>query len=113
MRSGRTYKHGQRTKSTPNTAPTPQPVAATATTCQQPQTPGVKLRRSIGIDKNKLNIRYKGVQETVDKYKKIYKTSGEKKYTNWNKGEKGKLFEQKDNTIEGKILTFIPHTALV
>ena len=36
-------------------------------TSKQPQTPCVKYSEAIAIDKDKLNIRYKETQETVDK----------------------------------------------
>ena len=70
--------------------------------------------RPIEQAKNKLNIRYKGVQRKIDKNieKRIEKVA-RKTIRLATKVKKPKRFEQKYKTIDGKILTYTPHTAWV
>ena len=66
------------------------------------------------LDKNKLNIRYKGVQRTVDKnIEKRIEQVAQKTNRLATKVENPKTIEQKCKTINGKILTYTPHTAWV
>ena len=75
-----------------------------STSQQQPQTPDLKNRRSKATDKDKINIRYKVVQETV--HKNITK------HMHCNKSEETKNFRTKTKKITDKrILTDTPHTA--
>ena len=77
------------------------------------QTTGAKSK-VIEIVNDRLNVRYKGVQTTVDKNtKKRIDQVSQKTIGLATKFKDPKRFEQKYKTIDGKILTFIPHTAWV
>ena len=68
----------------------------------------------IEIAKDRLNVRFKGVQATVDKNtKKRIDRLARKKIRLATKVEDPKTFEQKYKTIDGKILIYTPHTARV
>ena len=70
--------------------------------------------KSIELAKNKLNVRYKGVQRTIDKIMKKRKEQVARKTIRLaTKVKNPKTFEQKYKTIDGKILTYTPHTAWV
>ena len=69
---------------------------------------------SIELAKNKLNIGYKGVQETIDKsFEKRIKQVARKTIRLATKVKNSKTLEQKFKSIEGNILTYTPHTAWV
>ena len=81
-------------------------------TTQQKDT-GAKSK-AIEIVKNKLNVRYKGLQTTVDKNtKKRIDQVARKTIRIATKVKDPRTFEQKYKTIDGKILTYTPHTAWV
>ena len=80
----------RRTIQTPN----PQSAEATTSTSKQPQTPVVKNRRAIAIIKDKINIGYKRVRQTVHKNmkKRTNPTIGKENHTYCNKVESSKNF---------------------
>ena len=81
-------------------------------TTQQKDT-GVKSK-AIEKVKNKLNIRYKGLQTTVDKNtKKRIDQVARKTIRIATKVKDPRTFEQKYKTIDGKILTYTTHHAWV
>ena len=71
--------------------------------------------KAIEIVKNKLNVRYKGLQTTVDKNtkKRIAQKVARKTIRIATKVKDPRTFEQKYKTIDGKILTYTTHTAWV
>ena len=78
----------------------------------QPETSA--YTKSIELAKNKFNVRYKGVQRTVDKnIKKRLEQVARKTIRLATKVKNPKTFKQKYKTIDGKILTYEPHTAWV
>ena len=79
---------------------------------RQPET--VAYSKPTELDKNKLNIRYKGVQRTIDKnIEKRIEQVARKTIRLATKVKNPKTFEQKYKTVDGKILTYTPHTAWV
>ena len=81
-------------------------------TTQQKDTGGKS--KSIEIVKDKLNVRYKGLQTTLDKNtKKRIDQVARKTIRIATKVKDPRTFEQKYKTINGKIPTYTPHTALV
>ena len=81
-------------------------------TTQQKET-GAKSK-AIKIVKDKLNVRYKGLQTTADKNtKKRIDQVARKTLRRASKVKDPRTFEQKYKTIDGKILTYTPHTAWV
>ena len=70
--------------------------------------------RPIELAKNKLKIKYKGVQRTIDKnIEKRIEQVARKIIRLATKVKNPKTFEQKYKTIDGKILTYTPHTTWV
>ena len=66
----------------------------------------------IELAKDKLNVRYKRVQRTIDAYtKKRIEQVARKTIRIATKDKHPKTFEQRYKTIDGKILTYTPHTA--
>ena len=70
--------------------------------------------KAIEIVKDKLNVRYKGILTTVNKNtKKRIDQVALKTIRIATKVKDPRIFEQKYKTIDGKILTYTPHTAWV
>ena len=68
----------------------------------------------IDIAKDKLKVRYKRIQRTIDAHtKKRIEQMARKTIRIATKVKNPKTFEQKNKTIDGKILTYTPHTAWV
>ena len=90
----------------------PEPIVAenTGIVDNQPHTTtGVKNRKA-----ERLNFRYKGIQQQPEQTikKKLEQVAG-KTISFATKVKDPKTFEQKYKTIDGKILTYTPHTAWV
>ena len=76
-----------------------------------PQKTGAGLK-VIDIAKDKLNLRYKGIQRTIDGHtKNRIEQVARKKIRIATKVKNPKTFEQRYKTVDGKILTYTPHTA--
>ena len=70
--------------------------------------------KSIELAKNKLNVRCKGIQKTINKNTEKRRDQVARKIIRLaTKVKNPKTFEQKYKTVEGKILTLTPHTAWV
>ena len=68
----------------------------------------------IELAKDKLNLRYEMVQRTIDAHtKKRIEQVGRKTIRIATKVKKPKTFEQRYKTVDGKLLTYFPHTAWV
>ena len=66
-------------KSTSNKIPEPIIPKDPGTVDNRPQTStGVKTRRALALEKEKLNLRYKGIHQQTDKNKKENRTSSKK-----------------------------------
>ena len=90
----------------------PRDLTNSGVTKQQKDT-GAKSK-AIEIIKNKLNVRYKGLQTTVDKNtKKRIDQVARKTIRIATKVKDPRTFEQKFTTKDGKLLTYTPHTAWV
>ena len=77
------------------------------------QTTGAR-HKVIELAKDKLNVRYKGIQTTIDPHtKKKIEQVVRKTIRIATKVKSPKIFEQKYKTVDGKILTYTPHTAWV
>ena len=83
------------------------------TNSQKQQNTGAKSK-AIEIVKDKLNIRYKGVQTTVDKNTKKRIDKVERKTIRIaTKVKDPKTFEQKYKIKDGLVLVYTPHTVWV
>ena len=70
--------------------------------------------KSIDLAKNKLNVRRKGIQRTINKNTEKRKNQVAGKTIRLPTRVKDpKTFEQKHKTVEGEILIYTPHTARV
>ena len=70
--------------------------------------------KAMEILKDKLNVSYKGIQTRIDKNtKKRIDQVARKTIIKATKVKDPRTFEQKYKTIDGKILTYTPHTAWV
>ena len=68
----------------------------------------------IELAKDKLNVRHKGIQRTIDAHtKKRIEQVARKTIRIATKVKNPKTFEQRYKTVDGKILTYTPHTAWV
>ena len=77
-------------------------------------TTGVKTRKAVALEKERLNLRYKGIQQQTDPViKRKVEQVARKTIRLATKVKDPKTFEQKYKTIDGKILTYTPHTACV
>ena len=87
----------------------------TLTNTQSPTQPETGAQsKSIELAKNKRNVRYKGVQRTLDKIIEKQKEQVARKTLRLaTKVKNPKTFEQKYKTIDGKILTYTPNNAWV
>ena len=90
----------------------PRDLTTSDVTTQQKDT-GAKSKAIENV-KDKLNIRYKGLQTTVDKNtEKRIDQVARKTIRIATKVKDPRTFEQKYKNIDGKILTYTPHTAWV
>ena len=95
----------------------PEPIVAvnTGIVDNQPHTTtGVKTRKAVAPEKETLNLRYKGIKQQTDHIiKKKVEPVTRKTIRLATKVKDPKTFEQKYKMIDGKILTYTPHTAWV
>ena len=74
----------------------------------------MKTRKTVALEKEKLNLRYKMIQQQTDPtIKKKVEQVARKIIRLATKVKDPKTFEQKHKTIDGKIPTYTPHTAWV
>ena len=95
--------------------PEPINVNNPGTADNRPQTTtGVKNRKTLALEKEKLNLRHKGIHQKIDmKIIKEIEQVARKTIRLATKMKDLKIFEQKYKTTHGRILTYTPHTAWV